>query len=101
MSSIEKPKYILQLGTNKHKKKEQWGVKFWLHRYNLKYTLSQEHGLIADNLQGHYAVAKSYWQHELLPWGAQDTVYCLVHQKYQHNFNNAKNHEFVVAIPDT
>jgi hypothetical protein len=54
LSSIEFSDYIIQILSTNGRDKER-KIKFLLHRYNLKFTLCPEKGLLSDNYQG-YAV---------------------------------------------
>lgn len=99
--SIEVAPYILQISSpDRSLKNGKRLTKFWLHRYNLTFTLSAEKGLLSDNFQG-YAIADEYNSNYHLPWRIDDQVKCMILHKIDGNLRFAKNHNVMVLIPNT
>jgi hypothetical protein len=71
-----------------------------MHRYNLKFTVSSDYGLLSDNFPG-YAISEYFDSNEYLPWSIDDQIKCLVLEKINENLRFAKNHKTLVLVPDT
>jgi hypothetical protein len=98
LCKIEKYQYIHTLNSKQKSNSKPQKV-YWLHRYDLKFAMDDEYGLIPTTFSG-YKLSLKPFTHDYLPWSRENDIPCLVFEKIEETEFTYQMHKTKVIIPN-